>query len=164
LRERQSVIGFTEAELGLVLAVVGLSLWASITPRTPGTVEIRSEELDSLRRAAAEAVHARGTLDSLREVVDKMPGRSNQTPTCVEKGFATRVIADIRIVDANEFVVEEARLSMDELLDRLAGPLAYARENECRHSVRVHVESNVSPESFTAAFKAIRVRFNTELQ
>lgn len=165
MRDRQSVIGFTEAELGLVLALVGLGLWASVEqkkepPKPPqqGVVAVPQGTIDSLVEAAKERDYLRGALQRANA---QLANVSTQTPRCIERGYAYPQIASITVLEANTFAVGESQVDLEGLLELLKVEQRFASDSSCRHAVWVTSARGLGADEFTRGLKTLRSVFNT---
>lgn len=163
MRDRQSIIGFTEAELGLVLALVALALWATSVPTTSAenVVTIPQVALDALKDTVKQARAWKKSSDSLFALAGK---RSNQTPMCREKGYPDRSIATITILGNDNYQMNGEVTSLNEILTGLAAPQGFAKSHGCRHTVIVRARAGLPAELFTPAFVRLRGYFNTRVQ
>src|SRR5688500_12595434 len=111
MNDSQTVLGFTAAEVGFVLALIFLALFvaasASTTQDKPTTAENPVViPQDSLERLATRlgALERRG--DSLQAQLDAAAKkRSNLTPPCTELGLAAGPIGDVVILGSDAFSV-----------------------------------------------------------
>src|SRR5437868_13090240 len=100
---RFTVMGFTEAELGFVLAAVfaAMAVAGLSAQQTHETVVAKSDTLQKKYDSVSAAFTA--YRDSVRK-------KSNKTPRCSEKGEPSSAIADLRIVGRDSYVVGGERL------------------------------------------------------
>jgi hypothetical protein len=172
MKDRQSIIGFTEAELGLVLALIFLALWvdaqAKIRPQVPGVVEVSQRDLgvlrDSVQQGSKAIVTLAVTRDSLRRLRDSLSGISNQTPRCIERGYSERFLGEILIRGRNDYEIGGRRTDLSGVLAHFAEPLAWAKAHRCLHAVRVSGVPELAVKDYTPALRAIRQRFNTDIR
>jgi hypothetical protein len=144
---RFTIMGFTEAELGFVLAALFIAV--AITAIHERDVSAAAAEelrdnvvnVDSLRSAAAAASDTVGELRdreiSLRDSIAALEAKiSTKVPQCWEKGETTTVIAELDVLGANRFRMNGATLNIDQVRDRLASFIARGDSLDCRYIVR----------------------------
>jgi hypothetical protein len=162
--ESQVVIGFTEAELGLVLGCLFLVLWLlsiSTTSQKPTPPGISRDSAAALLASLAENSRV---LDSIRRTVDSTAKASNLTATCAWKRFAQGPIGDVRVVGASLFVFRGQTVTWNELQHVLASELAIARDKHCIQQLRVRVDPRLSSPDYQSALLRLRGVFYTVLE
>lgn len=144
---RFTIMGFTEAELGFVLAALFIAV--AITAIHERDVSAAAAEelrdnvvnVDSLQSAAAAARDTVGELrdreTALRDSIAALNAKiSTKVPQCWEKGETTTVIAELDVLGANRFRMNGATLNIDQVRDRLAAFIARGDSLDCRYIVR----------------------------
>jgi hypothetical protein len=154
--KRFTVLGFTEAELGFVLA----ALFAAMAMGAVGTstdVQRLEATRDSLA-AALDSVSARRdsavtALTVLRDSVVRADSakRSTKTPRCTEKGEPPDAVADVRIRGANQYELAGTRMSWEQLSRRLAPQISRSSSLGCRYLVIARASSGVDAAAHTDA-------------
>lgn len=91
------------------------------------------------------------------------PGRSRQTPTCIELKVDTGSVAEVLIVAADRYTVRGRSGPLDTLLRAMQPELATARRNQCRHNVRIRTAPQLAVDDYILALNALLPYFNTEL-
>ncbi len=91
------------------------------------------------------------------------PGRSRQTPTCIELRVDSGSVAEVLIVSAQRYEARGTTGSLDVLLQSLAPELARARRNQCRNNVRIRTAADLAVDDYITALNALLPYFNTEL-
>lgn len=91
------------------------------------------------------------------------PGRSRQTPTCIELKVDTGSVAEVLIVGANRYTVRGTTGSLDTLLKTMEGEIASSKKNTCRHNVRIRTAPQLAVDDYILALNALLPYFNTEL-
>jgi hypothetical protein len=155
---RFTVMGFTEAELGFVLA----GLFAAIA------ISERSEP-DS-RAAAARAVAQRDSVARQRDSVakafqayrDSVRKRSNKTPRCTEKGEPPDPIAELRILGRDLYSWRGERLSSAQVFDRLSPQIVRSNALGCHYLVRTIATPGVDGPAHSAAVRRLWSRFDVD--
>jgi len=148
---RFTVMGFTEAELGFVLAAVFAALAVSGLSAQRSTVnfEAKSDTLaaknDSLsRRMDSVSAAFAAYRDSVRK-------RSNKTPRCSEKGESADPIAELRIVGRDSYEIDGERLTFRDIEAKFAAQIARSNELGCHYLVRTIATRGVDGPDHSAA-------------
>jgi hypothetical protein len=165
MSDRQSIIGFTEAELGFFLALLCLILFviAAAKPNPPpqppepkGAV-IPQDSLDrllhELHASAQRIATLEATIDTLRD------RRSRITPSCSEKGIASGPLFTVAVISPNRFRLDGAPVSIEEILARTQAERAAAKRAGCVHAVRVAYLSSLSASQLDAGWKLLDPEF-----
>jgi hypothetical protein len=149
---RFTVMGFTEAELGFVLA----ALFAAIA------VSERSETDN--RTATTRALEAQRDSIALafKTYRDSVRKRSNKTPRCSEKGEPPDAIAEVRVVGRDRYVLRGAQVSSAQLFDRLAPWIEKSRTLDCHYLVRTIATPGVDGPAHSAAIRRLWSRFDVD--
>jgi uncharacterized membrane protein YccC len=149
---RFTVMGFTEAELGFVIA----ALFAAIAI---------SERTDTENRAAATRA-----LEKQRDSValafkayrDSVRKRSNKTPRCTEKGEPPGPIAELRVLGRDLYAMQGERLTSSQVIDRLSPWIAKSKDLGCHYLVRTIATSGVDGPAHSAAVRRLWARFDVD--
>jgi hypothetical protein len=162
--ERQSVIGFTEAELGLFVAVLLIALYtvSPAAPKLPGDmVTVPRDSLDFLNNRidtlAAQTALLTAQVDTLRN------RRSKQRPSCKEKGIIGDFLLDIVVLGPNRYAVNTRELAFKELMALVKTQIDQAASVGCVHSVRVQYRAGIPVDDYDAALKPIQQYFYATL-
>jgi hypothetical protein len=132
--ERQTVIGFTEAELGFFLLVLVVVLWVvSIAQNgnaTPGSVTAQADSVtitrDSLDNLNLEIAALRNSLDSLQ---------SSIWPTCRSRGVASQILLSVMAISADRYIVKGDTLSAAQIALLTRDARTSASEVRCAHEI-----------------------------
>jgi hypothetical protein len=172
---RFTIMGFTEAELGFVIAALFVAVAvAAINERDASAVSVHeyesaadslSAEVDSLR---AEAGTVRDSLSLLRtsstiltDSLAVLEARiSTKVPQCWEKGRQQAPIADIAVLGANRFRMNGQTVDIDGVRARLASFIATADSLDCRFVVRARPTSGIDAVQQSAAVWQLRRYFD----
>jgi hypothetical protein len=153
---RFTVMGFTEAELGFVLAAVFAALAVS-------AINDRAHQESALettnRTLRAERDSLAGALKAFR---DSLPKRSNKTPRCTEKGEPADPVADLRIVGRDAYVMNGQRLTFADLQTRLAPQVERSKSLGCHYLVRTRATSGVDGPLHSAAVRRLWALFDVD--
>lgn len=153
MTRRFTVMGFTEAELGFVLAAVFAVLSvASLT--TQQSAEALAAKQDTLTRKYDSVSTA---FAAYRDSVRK---RSNKTPRCSEKGESAEVIAELRILGRDAYELRGEELTFRELESRLAAQIDRSRQLGCHYLVRTIATPGVDGPDHSAAVVRLWSRFD----
>jgi hypothetical protein len=164
MSDRQSIIGFTEAELGLFVVFFVLMLGPKATPTENGdAVSVPRSELDSLRATASRVPDLEDQVAQLQVTNDSLSGlRSSLTPPCKEKKgtFPRRfLLEDVVVEGPDSFSVAGRSLTLDKLLARVDEQLRKARRIDCTHEITVRQGLEVDRKVFYRAQRALRRDF-----
>ena len=161
---RFTVMGFTEAELGFVVAAAFAGMAVMSAPAAEKSFDARTQ----VERAHVQADSLRHALDSVRARFaayrDSTRMRSHKTPRCTERGEPPDPVADLLLLGNNTYGYRGERLNFDELKSRLSGPIERSESLECHYLVRTHAVSGVDgPATMTAAWRLWSV-FDVDLE
>ncbi len=181
MSDSQSIIGFTEAELGLFLAVLFLVLAlgsqsvvpskTSTHPKTSATpdlsqkVEQQNKNLKACSQQLSEANHRADSAE--KSAAGKCANtlqehlRSKQRPTCHEKGIQTGTfLFDVTLL-ADGFQVDNKNYSWEELLQAYAPQLQRATATDCSYTVRVFFDRVLSSGALATRLQQLNQKFIT---
>jgi hypothetical protein len=150
---RFTVMGFTEAELGFVLAAVFAALSVSSL-----TMQQRAESLAAKHDSLARKYDSVST--AFAAYRDSVRKRSNKTPRCSEKGERPDAIAELRIVGRDAYELRGEQLTFHELESRLAPQINRSTQLGCRYLVRTIATSGVDGPDHSAAVVRLWSRFD----
>jgi len=91
------------------------------------------------------------------------PGRSRQTPTCIELKIDTGSVAEVLIAGADRYTVRGVTGSLETLLKTLQLELATSKKYTCRHNLTIRTAPNLAVNDYIFALNALLPYFNTEL-
>jgi hypothetical protein len=150
---RFTVMGFTEAELGFVLAAVFAALAASaLTPQqSAANLAAKNDTLSKKYDSVSTAFAA--YRDSVRK-------KSNKTPRCTEKGEPADPIADVRILGRDTYEVSGERMTFRGLETRLAPQIERSNTLGCHYLVRTIATRGVDGPDHSAAVVKLWGRFD----
>lgn len=169
MRDRFSIIGFTEAELGFIAAILLLVAFTtksrSAAPNSaPHTVS--AEQWKSIERRLADAAAMKSKIAELNrareederrnlllqaELERERNLRSRQRPSCMEKGVARGFIADVQVTGPNRFVLDGDGADLAGVLRKLSPQIAQANAAGCVQSIRVSYGGGVLLDDYLAA-------------
>lgn len=156
---RFTVLGFTEAELGFVLATLFVAVSGyqivEASSASDGALVARDETAqvqDSLQTAQQGL---RLVQDSLRVAKDELESlrrlTSRLTPYCSERGESDQPIARITVVDPRTYRVDGASLQLAGVTERLGRWLDISRTKGCRFGVEVVPAQGLAADDFMRA-------------
>lgn len=174
MSDRQSIIGFTEAELGFFLALLCLILFVAATAErpqdpvpteekpAPASVPMAAISEDSLARLASHLRLLEARIDTLTATIDTLRGRrSTIKPTCAQRGVADGPLFTITVLAPNRFRVGTDVLTFDEVLARTAPERRVADRAGCVHQLRVAYLSSLPATEYDAGRRRITGAFRT---
>jgi hypothetical protein len=152
MRDRQSIIGFTEAELGFFVAILLLAVFLerrstvlpADRPRKDAAAELKQarvqinhleQRLAELRAAQSHFAHERQSLDTELQTIKGL--RSRQKPSCRERGITKSFLLDVTVESSNSFKVGDTVTNLAGLLRSVEPRLEAARQADCVESVRI---------------------------
>jgi hypothetical protein len=159
---RFTVMGFTEAELGFVIA----ALFAAMAISERSDAENRAAETRALEKQAAAARALERQRDSIASAFktyrDSVHKRSNKTPRCTEKGEPPGPIAELRVLGRDLYLMQGERLTSSQVVDRLSPWVARSKELACHYLVRTIPTSGVDGPAHSAAVRRLWARFDVD--
>lgn len=161
-------MGFTEAELGFVLAALFIAVAiTAIHDRDASAVSVdrQQEVADSLAREVAvmrdSVAELRNSSRTLADSLDVLEAKiSTKVPQCWEKGEPMTAIADIAVLGSNRFRMNNDVVDIDGVRTRLAPFIARADSLDCRYIVRARPTSGIDAVQQSAAVWQLRRYFD----
>jgi hypothetical protein len=148
-------MGFTEAELGFVLAAVFAAVGVSMLYEYPAPAPPPDES------KYVEAVRQRDSLalafDRFRDSV-----RSTKVPQCWERGEPRAPVAHVRVLARDRYAMNGQTLSFARVRARLASRIARGDSLGCRYVVRALPTSGVDAIDQAAAVWRLRTHFDVD--
>jgi hypothetical protein len=166
MNESQSILGFTEAELGFFLALLCIVLWVvSMSVAKNGKEDrpstISSDSLKALKARADSAARLKQLSDSLaRELAVKSDSlrklKSRIPPSCVDVKRATGPLAEIEVRSGGEIFIDGKKSSLD-AFDRETVERRTA-DSTCMHQVRIRFSTELRSESESVRMRLSQMR------
>lgn len=165
---RFTIMGFTEAELGFVLAALFIAVAiAAINERDASASSVAQQlsAADSLRTEVEHMSDSLARLRSssiiLRDSLQALEARiSTKIPQCWEKGEQQAPIADVTVLGANRFEMNGETVTIDGVRERLASFLAKSDSLDCRFVVRARPTRGIDAVQQSAAVWQLRRYFD----
>jgi len=146
--DRQSVIGFTEAELGLFIAILFLALFVSGPSKNPGPQDV------TLPKTTVDSLRQRVRVLTLQ--IDTLRGRrSRKRPSCREKGIASDYLLDVGVLSSSNFQVGRSVYTIRQLLQAVRSSLDSAATAGCVHEIRLRYRPGLSAEEYDTAVRTL---------
>jgi hypothetical protein len=178
MRDRQSIIGFTEAELGFFAAILLLAVFLEHRHRSPTLPTPHSEgrtiapeqthaRIVSLERRLAELQSSRSQLmrerEKLETEIQRIKGlRSRQKPSCRERGVTKDFLFNVTVEGSNSFKIGETVTNLAGLLRSAGARLELAKQADCVESVRIFYDyGRVSLAQAVIARRSLQEHFYT---
>lgn len=159
-----TIMGFTEAELGFVLAALFVAVAiGAIHERDAAAAKVDEQVdvvamLDSLRESQQELAREKALLqDSIDALMAKI---STKVPQCWEKGEPREVIATVDVLGASRFRMNGQQLTMEQIRERLAPYIARGDSLGCRYIVRARPTAGVDARAQSDAVWRLRRWFD----
>ena len=150
---RFTIIGFTEAELGFVLA----ALFAALAGHHVAKARADQPHGPGLRDSVTGLEHRISTLereaDSLRKLTSRLP------PFCSERGETSNSIARIVVTSATTYRLDNVAGPIDTVLGRLGSWLARSKSLECRYRIDVAPARGMAAVSFIQGSERLAKHF-----
>jgi hypothetical protein len=166
MSDRQSIIGFTEAELGFFLALLCLILFvvaAANAAQSPAPLETKptvSITADSMRKLLGDLEASNRRLANLEAQLDSLRDRRSRiTPSCKEKGVAAGPLFTIAVVAPDRFILEGQTLSIQDVLAKTGANRAEAQRAGCVHEIRVEYLSSLSASELDQGWRLLDPEF-----
>jgi hypothetical protein len=169
VRDRFSIIGFTEAELGFIVAIL---LFAAMSahrtavakPVPKLTPAVSRKDFENLKQqfsqlARSNAQEIQKNLELQRELDRQSNLRSRQKPSCTERHIAQGFVAEIQVTGIDQFQLEGKTFDMSDLLQRFSPELKQAQNAGCIQSIRVIPGANISTRDYVQARNALGQHF-----
>jgi hypothetical protein len=156
---RSTVLGFTEAELGFVLATlfVAVSGYQIVEARganesSAAAVEQTAAVQDSLTEAREVLAAARDSLTVAREELENLRRLTSRlTPYCSERGETDQSVARIVVLSPTSYRLDGAQVGIQGVTTRLSRWLDVSRAKGCRFGVDVVPAPGLAAEAFMRA-------------
>jgi hypothetical protein len=166
--KRFTIIGFTEAELGFVLAALFIAIAiTAVHERESSTASIVTQQAarDSLEAAADaardSAAMLRTSMVALNDSIATLEAKiSTKVPQCWEKGEPATAIAELDVVGANQFRLDGQAVTIDGVRQRLAPFIARSDSLGCRYIVRARPTAGIDAVQQSAAVWELRRHFD----
>jgi hypothetical protein len=156
MTRRFTVLGFTEAELGFVLAATFAAFGVAYSA-PESSAQAALARADSAYKSAAKSRDSIET--ALRTLRDSLQKKSNLTPPCYEKGEPRGPIASVTIVGSDRYEMNDETIGFSDLETRLAPQLARSARLACRYHVIARARAGVDAPVHSAAMQRLKSRF-----
>jgi multidrug efflux pump subunit AcrA (membrane-fusion protein) len=180
---RFTVMGFTEAELGFVIAALFAAIAvASLNDRdaqASGARQLQDvvidrdaakTELEHHRKTtAAEIARLQSALESSQAELERLRSdgsagdkRSTKVPQCWEKGESRQTLAELVVRGENLYDLDGEELTIDGVRERLASSIARGESLGCRYVVRARPVAGVDATEHSTAVWRLRRHFDVD--
>lgn len=165
---RFTIIGFTEAELGFVLAALFIAIAVTTIHERDASTASVAEQQAAADSAGAVAAAARDTVGLLRahtvvlhDSIAALEAKiSTKVPQCWEKGEPAAVVAEVDVLGANRFRLNGEEVTSGGVRERLAALIARSDSLGCRYVVRARPTAGVDGVQQSAAVWELRRHFD----
>jgi hypothetical protein len=165
VRDRFSIIGFTEAELGFIVAILLFAAMSShrtavAKPAPQPTPAVSRRDFENLKQqysqlSRSNAQEIQKNLDLQRELDKQRNLRSRQKPSCIERHIAQGFVAEVQVTGIDQFQLEDETYDIESLLQRFSPQLRQAQDAGCVQSIRVTPGGNISTSDYVRAMNAL---------
>ena len=153
---RFTVLGFTEAELGFVLAAAFAAFGVAYSSED-SSAQVALAQSDSALKAERKARDSAEA--ALRALRDSVRRKSNLTPPCYEKGEPKGPIAEITVIGRDQYVIGPDTVGFTELETRFSPQIARAAALQCRYHLIARATAGVDAPVHSAAMSRLKTRF-----
>jgi hypothetical protein len=155
---RFTVLGFTEAELGFVLA----ALFAAVAVQAVEAGKAKESAVQDAAVVAMQRDSIAREFKEFRDSVAKLPvvKRSSKVPQCWEKGEQRDPIATLRVLGANRYELAGQEMTITGVRERLAAQIARSDSLKCRYVVRAQLTRGVDAVDQARAVWSLRTHFD----
>lgn len=176
---RFTVMGFTEAELGFILAalfaVIAVSTLAdshvaddlrtqltTLRAEIAKALEDRKQAESNLAKVLSQLHETRARLSAAESEIERFRAKlqSTKKPQCWEKGEQREPIAEVTVIGADRYRYRGVDLSLVGLTGRLQAYISRADELKCRFVVRAIPMRGVDTVDHAAAVWKLRRYFD----
>ena len=145
MRRRSPLIGFTEAELGFVIAgVIAAAATLTKAESQPPEPELK----DSVAVVAIDSAPPAATVVDTSIV---KPGRRDELPYCTQFGLKASPIEPISILDSARYVVSGHTIGLKALKTRLAKAESESAARQCKYKLFFRVVGDLPHRSVRKA-------------
>ena len=153
---RFTVLGFTEAELGFVLAATFAAFGVAYSVPDASADAALAQADSAVKIATKSRDSVAAALAALRDSVRK---KSNLTPPCYEKGEPRTPVAELTIMGRDRYSMAGETVAFADIEARLAPQIARSASLSCRYSVVAHARPGVDAPVHAAAMARLKTRF-----
>ena len=165
MKQQKNVIGWTLFELVVLLTFF---LYPSYVSRLESSKKEVQNLQDTLNRATQNIQNLKeesGELKTkLEDLGKKDQLKSKQLPSCIEKGFATGFLFQVKIIGADKYNIGNKEFTYQEILKFYQSDIEYANKNGCVHSIWVESDTDMDALAYISALKKIQMSFYTALR
>jgi len=165
MKRQKNVIGWTLFELVVLLAFF---VYPSYVSRQESTQKEVQNLQNTLNRAAQKIQTLEDESSKLKTKLvnldKKEQLKSKQLPSCIEKGFATGFLFQVKIIGEDKYQIDKKEFSYQEILKFYESDIEFAKKNGCVHSIWVESDKNMDASIYIAALKKIQMSFYTALR
>lgn len=170
---RFTVMGFTEAELGFVVA----ALFAAVAVATLNDRDVSASDGQKVRqileetraeleRTKAELGKTRRELEQalikLKKFQDEQEKRSTKMPQCWEKGRQRAPIGEVVVLGENSYELEGEVANIDRILERFSSSVSDGESLGCRYVLKAWPSADVNAVSHSKAVALLRRHFDVD--
>jgi hypothetical protein len=157
---RFTVLGFTEAELGFVLA----ALFAAVAAQTVASGKARDKKVQDAAIVASQRDSIAKEFAAFRDSVAKVPvpKRSSKVPQCWEKGEQRAPIATLKVLAADMFEHDGRQMTIAGVRQRFSAQIARSDSLKCRYVVRAQLTRGVDGVEQARAVWNLRRHFDVD--
>ncbi len=161
---RVDIVGFTLAELSLVLLYVFLALTLPSRNTLQTETTRLSQQVTSLQAEIQRLLREKSFLPEPKPAPpeEKPRLRSAATPSCIEKGIVADWLFTAIIRGRDAYEVHGRRLTLAGLLSMYQPQVSASKEAGCVHSAKIQLGAGVSAVDYDFALRRIEQNFYTK--
>lgn len=153
---RFTVLGFTEAELGFVLAATFAAFGVAFSAPDEAADAAIARADSAYKSAAKSRDSIQAALTAFRDSVRK---KSNLTPPCYEKGESRTPIAEVAIAGRDRYLLDGTPVDFATIEARFADAIARSTALGCKYHVIARARAGVDAPVHSAAMSRLKTRF-----
>jgi hypothetical protein len=156
---RSAVMGFTEAELGFVLAALFIAVAGSALAKVRTVEQSRPAPTDTT--ALVKQIEVLRTENSqLRDENNQLRALTSQmTPSCDERGETKESVARVTVTSANGYVLDNRAMPVDSVFAKLGFWIDKSKAKRCRFYIDVLPRPDLSANEFIQASNRLSRHF-----
>ncbi len=161
--KRFTVMGFTEAEVGFVVAALFAAIAVASLNDSHGASQEIKELQSKLERTQQDLQRAKEALAKAeKELVGLRKKESTKVPQCWEKGQPREPIADVTVVGDNQYEMLGMVVTIDGVAQMLAAKISLGSTLGCRFVLRARPIPGVDAIAQSTAVWRLRRFFDVD--
>lgn len=156
---RSTVMGFTEAELGFVLAALFIAVAGSTVARAEAEREAQPAPVDTTE-LAGQVTALNSRVQQLEEENTELRALTSQlTPPCDERGETRESVARVTVRTATTYMLNNVEMPIDSVFGRLKFWIDKSQAKRCRFYIDVLPSRELRANDYVRATNRLARRF-----